>query len=139
MNVADNAVTQPMPKDNPVSETYWAGLKQGVFRIQQCGACCTLRHYPRLLCPECHSMDVRWIDASGKAKVHSWSVAHHAFHPGFAGEVPYVMVAADLDEGVRALGRLVDAQAAQLRIGMPLQLVIEARADGLPLPCFRPT
>lgn len=34
-----------------------------------------------------------------------WAVAHHAFHPAFAGKLSYVLVTVDVDEGVRALGR----------------------------------
>ena len=129
--------TQPVPKETPVSEPYWAGLREGVLKMQKCRACGQLRHYPRLVCSRCWSMEVDWVVASGKAWAHSWSVAHHAFHPGLAGEVPYVVVVADLEEGVRTLGRLLDADAGSLQIGTSLQLDIRDRGDGLRLPFFR--
>jgi uncharacterized OB-fold protein len=45
-------------------------------------------------------------------------VCHHAFHPGFAAELPYTLVTVDLEEGVRALGRW---QGGALKIGTRVQ------------------
>jgi uncharacterized OB-fold protein len=41
------------------------------------------------------------IEASGRGRVHSWTVAHHPFHPGFKEELPYIVAIVDLAEGVR--------------------------------------
>ncbi len=76
------------------------------------------------------------MEASGRGEVHSWTVAHHAFHPGFIGELPYVLVVVDLEEGVRALGRLRGVPSPEIRIGLPVQLTVEQRDDGLALPAF---
>ena len=45
------------------------------------------------------------VEASRRGTVHSWTVAHHPFHPAFVDELPYTLVTIDLEEGVRALGR----------------------------------
>ena len=127
-----------MPKVNPVSEPYWSGLRQGVLNIQKCAVCGTLRHYPRLLCGQCWTRDVLWVQACGRATLHTWSVARHAFHPGFADETPYVMAVADLEEGVRALGRMRAVAPESLRIGMPLRFAVFTRPDGLAVPGFDP-
>jgi uncharacterized OB-fold protein len=36
--------------------------------------------------------------ASGRGRVHSWTVAHHPFHPGFKEELPYIVAIVDLEE-----------------------------------------
>jgi len=99
------APARPAPPDLPLSRPYWEAARQGRFVVQQCTGCGKLRHYPRLLCDACHSTGVEWREVSGRGRIHSWTVTHHAFHPAFAAELPYALVTVDLEEGVRALGR----------------------------------
>jgi uncharacterized OB-fold protein len=108
---------KPIPHPTALSRPYWEAAAQGRLVLQRCTACGKVRHYPRLLCDHCYSDAVDWIPASGRGKVHSWTVAHHAFHAAFAAELPYTLVTVDLDEGVRALGRW---QGGALAIGDPV-------------------
>lgn len=96
---------KPSPQVSELSRPYWEAAAQGRLVLQQCSACGTVRHYPRLLCTHCFSDAVTWQAASGRGQIHSWTVAHHAFHAAFAAELPYTLVTVDLEEGVRALGR----------------------------------
>lgn len=114
----------PQPTDN-LSQPYWEAAVAGRLVLQRCGSCGKVRHYPRLLCDACYSNSVVWQEASGHGRVHSWMVAHHAFHPGFADELPYTLVTVDLDEGVRALGRWLGT--GPLAIGTPVQARFVAR------------
>lgn len=127
--------TKPAPHPSPLTQPYWDGLKVGVLRVQQCGACGKLRHYPRYLCDACHSAEVAWKDCSGRGTVHSWTVAHHPFHPAFKAELPYTLVVVDIEEGVRAMGRFLgDAP----RLGQPVTLRGIEGAEGSTLPGFAP-
>ncbi|MBX9595398.1 MAG: OB-fold domain-containing protein [Roseomonas sp.] len=127
--------SKPAPHPSPLTQPYWDGAAQGVLRVQQCAACGRLRHYPRYLCDECHSFDVTWKDCSGRGTVHSWMVAHHAFHPGFKEDLPYTLVVVEMEEGVRALGRFTGEAP---RIGMPVVIHFTAGAEGFALPAFAP-
>jgi uncharacterized OB-fold protein len=127
---------KPMPEPTPESKPYWDALNEGRLVLQSCGACGKVRHYPRPLCDACYSFDVRWIEAKGTGTVHSWTVTHHAFNPGFKPELPYVLVTVDLAEGVRMQAPLRDADARSLKPGLPVRLVIEVARDGLALPAF---
>ena len=129
---------KPVPHPNEVSAPYWEGLEQGVLNLQCCSACKKFRHYPRLVCDSCYALDVEWVESSGRGEVHSWTVAHHAFHPGFVGDLPYVLAVVDLEEGVRAMGRLRGIDAADIRIGLPVEFTVEQREDGVSLPTFVP-
>lgn len=100
-----NTPVKPSPQISELSRPYWEAAAQGQLVLQRCSVCGKMRHYPRLLCDNCYSDAVEWIPSSGAGTVHSWTVAHHAFHPAFAAELPYTLVTIDLDEGVRALGR----------------------------------
>ena len=100
-----NTPVKPSPQISELSRPYWEAAALGQLVLQRCTGCGKMRHYPRLLCDNCYSDGVEWISSSGAGTVHSWTVAHHAFHPAFAAELPYTLVTIDLDEGVRALGR----------------------------------
>ena len=130
---------KPVPHPSDVSQPYWDGLKQGVLTLQRCARCERYRHYPRLVCDNCYSVDVEWVEASGRGTLHSWTVSHHAFHPGFAGELPYILAIVDLEEGVRAMGRLGGVSPGEIRIGLAVRFSAEQRDDGLALPHFLPT
>ena len=125
-------VPRPTPPITDLSRPYWDAAAQGRLLVQTCGACGRWRHYPRLLCDQCYSSEVLWKQASGRGKVHSWTVSHHAYHPAFADELPYALVTIDLDEGVRALGRF-RGDATRLSIGLAVQAAFETRDGGVDL------
>ena len=125
------APDKPQPQMSELSRPYWEAAAEGRLVLQSCAACGKVRHYPRLLCDRCYSDAVDWKDASGRGTVHSWTVAHHAFHPAFAAELPYTLVTVDLDEGVRALG--IWRGNATPSLGEPVQGGFVARAGGVDL------
>jgi uncharacterized protein len=128
---------KPKPEWTPESRPYWEGLARHRLMLQRCAGCGRVRHYPRPMCDACHSMVSDWIEASGDATVHSWTVAHHPFHPAFREELPCVLVTADLPEGVRLLAQLRGAGAENLRLGLPLRVGFENNGEGLILPVLR--
>ncbi len=131
-----SASTEAKPAPHPTleSQPYWDGAAEGRLRLQRCTSCGKFRHYPQLVCDRCYSLAVEWIDASGRGVVHSWTVAHHAFHPAFGGELPYTLVIVDLEEGPRVMGRLDPSALELLRIGLPVRLTFQRNAEGVPLP-----
>jgi len=127
-----------VPSPTPDTQRYWDGLNEGRLRLQRCADCGKLRHYPRPVCDACFSMNVAWTDASGNGRVHSWTVTHHAFHPGFKPDLPYTLVTVDLDEGVRMQAQLRGLDARELRVGLPVRVAFEPATEGLTLPVFVP-
>lgn len=103
----NDIATRPPQLPTDLSRPFWDAALAGRLVLQQCANCGVLRHYPRLLCSLCHSEAVTWREASRRGRIHSWTVAHHPFHPSFRAEVPYTLVTVDLEEGPRALGRWV--------------------------------
>jgi uncharacterized OB-fold protein len=129
---------KPMPEPTAESRPYWDGLADHKLMLQRCADCGRVRHYPRPLCDACHSFAVEWVQAAGTASVHSWTVAHHPFHPGFRADLPYTLVTADLPEGVRLLAQLRGVGPEALRPGMPLRVGFEDNGQGLTLPVLWP-
>jgi uncharacterized OB-fold protein len=135
--MAETAYTKPLPEPSRDTKPYWDALREGRLVIQQCAACGKLRHYPRPVCDACYSMDATWRQVSGRGKVHSWTVAHHPFHPGFKAELPYVLVTVDLEEGVRMIAQLRGVSPDAISIGLPVEVAFERATDELTLPVFR--
>lgn len=132
--MTDASYAKPLPENGPDTAPYWDGLRQGKLKLQSCGACGKVRHYPRPVCPHCYSMETSWIDSSRRGTVHSWTVSHHAFHPGFKPELPYTLVTVDLAEGVRMQAQLRGAKAEALKIGQPVRIELEIATADLTLP-----
>ena len=134
--MTDTTYMKPLPEPSPDTAPFWKSLQEGKLRIQACSACGKLRHYPRPVCPHCYSMESKWVEAKGTGTVHSWTVANHAFHPGFKGELPYTLVTVDLAEGVRMQAQFRGAGADKLKIGMPVKVAFEIATRDLTLPVF---
>ena len=127
-----------LPQPTPDTQPYWDGLKAHKLVLQRCAACGKVRHYPRPVCDACFSIQAEWFEASGRGRVHTWTVTHHPFHPGYKGELPYTLVTVDLDEGVRMNAQLRKLDAAKLRIGLPVRVAFELATDEITLPVFVP-
>ena len=131
------AATRPAPEPTIDSQPYWDGLKERRLLLQQCGDCGLVRHYPRPMCASCHSLQVQWIEASRRGRLYSWTEVHHPFVPGFRDEIPYVMTTVELEEGVRLQCQMLDANAATLRLDLPVEIVFRVVQDSLVLPFAR--
>lgn len=135
--MTDKPYYKPVPEPTPHSRPFWDSLASGRLSFQKCGACGVIRHYPRPMCSACHSMAVEWVEASGRGKVHSWTVTHHAFNPGFRDELPMVLATVDMEEGVRMNAQLRGVDPASLMIGLPVRVDYEQVREGLTLPFLR--
>ncbi|MFT5508985.1 MAG: putative OB-fold protein [Hyphomicrobiaceae bacterium] len=124
------SVQKPSPHADGESQPYWDGANQGRLVVQKCSGCGQVRHYRQVTCAECYSTESASIDAAGTGTVHSWTISHHAFHPGFAEDLPYALITVDLDEGVRAMGRLDGLAFANLKIGLPVKATFPKGQDG---------
>lgn len=127
-----------VPSPTPDSQPYWDGLNAHRLRLQRCADCGRVRHYPRPVCDACFSMNAGWVDASGRGTLHSWTITHYAFHPGYKGELPYVLLTVDLAEGVRMNAQARGIDPAALKVGLPVKVAFEAAKEGLTLPVFVP-
>lgn len=125
-----------VPSPSLETQPYWDGLNERRLRLQRCAECGKVRHYPRPVCDACWSMEVDWVDASGRGTVHSWTVTHYAFHPGLKGDVPYVLLTVDLPEGVRMNARARGIEPGAVRVGLEVVVGFETVKEGLTLPVF---
>ena len=129
---------KPIPVMQPWSEKFWKGTKAKKLLIQHCKDCNATIFYPRKQCPECWSKNLDWIQASGKAKVYTYSVMMDMVEPIFWGDLPYVLAMVDLEEGVRMTTRIVGCKPEDVTIGMDVEVVFEELTEECTLPMFKP-
>ena len=128
---------KPVPEPSIDSQPFWDALNEGRLVFQACGDCGKLRHYPRPICDSCYSDQVDWKASDGKGFIYSWTETHHPFHVGFRGETPYILVTAEFEGGVRMQTQLLDAKIEDLKVGMPVEVVLMRATGDLTLPLLR--
>ena len=114
----------PRPFPARVLDAYaphFEALAEGEIRVRRCRGCGEPQWPPRACCMRCTGEDFEWIRASEEATVYSYTVCHRAFHPWFADHLPYALVVADLDVGVRILGNAYAADVQEVRCGVPVR------------------
>lgn len=127
-----------LPEVTPENEHFWRGGAAGELRFLHCGACDHYVHPPAPRCPLCLGAGLAPRAVSGRARLHTWTLNHQPWIPGF--DPPYVVAIVELEEqpSLRLTTNLVGCEPAAVRIGMPLRVVFEAREDGVFLPLFEP-
>jgi uncharacterized OB-fold protein len=125
-----------VPEPTADTKPFWDALHAGKFQLQRCADCKKVRHYPRPVCDACYSMNAEWVAASGRGTVHSWTITHHAFHPGFKADLPFTLLTVDLEEGVRMQAQARGIVQEELRVGLPVKVGFERVKEDLTLPVF---
>lgn len=107
----------PRPVPDADTAPFWAAAADHRLVVPRCDACGRWIWQPRPLCPACHTPDPVWREVTGDGRVVSWTVVHPPVLPVWAEETPFTLLLVELDEGVRMVGRLVDADPARLHHG----------------------
>ena len=132
-------VTKPLPVPDDLSAGYWAAAAAGILTA---GLYVVVPHlgYADQLQTSVEIIALGLIPATveGGATVRSWTIVRDSFLPGFADDVPYVLVDAELDaqSNVRMIGRLVDGVDAPLAVGDRVTVTFDQLADGMAVPAF---
>lgn len=138
MITAEDARRKPLPQPDADTAALWAGLRQGSLLLQHCLDCGHVQVYQQGLCRECLSGRLEHRAASGRGRVHSYSVVHRAPGPAFRDDVPYAVLLVELEEGPRMISSLVEGDPAAVTFDMAVELVCERVNDEVTLPRFRP-
>ena len=127
---------KPLPVIDPESRPYWDALKQHRLLLKHCRACQRSHHYPRELCPHCHSDDLEWKQAAGTGRIYSYTVARRPAGPAFKADTPYVVALVELDEGARLMTNIVTADVESVRIDQRVTVQFDDVTPEVTLPKF---
>ena len=130
--------TKPLPTPTPTSAPFWAGLQDGVVKLQKCGDCGAWVFYPRNRCSSCLSDALTWQEVPGTGCLYTFTIARQPTSPHFASEVPQRLAVVELDEGVRLTTTLVNVADADIRIGMRVRPYFDPVSDEITLLRYQP-
>ncbi|MGY6271372.1 Zn-ribbon domain-containing OB-fold protein [Achromobacter denitrificans] len=124
-------VTMP-PVQDALSQTFWEAARERRLLIQQCPTTGRRQWYPRAHSLADPGAAPRWVQASGRARLFSYTVISR----GGVQKAPYTCVLVALEEGPLMLTRC--PSDAPLRIDMPMKVEFVAINETLTLPVFVP-
>jgi uncharacterized OB-fold protein len=134
----DVARLKPLPVVTEVNRPFWDGCREGKLLLQFCAQCHTYQFYPRLYCMHCSATKLEWVEASGRGRIYSYTVIHRNKTPEFMQAVPYNVVIVELEEGPRMMANMMESDAGQLRVDLPVMVVFDRVNDEMSLPRFKP-
>jgi uncharacterized OB-fold protein len=126
-----------LPETGPDTAAFWAAAAEGRLMLPRCEACGFVIWYPRRFCPQCHSTDVRWIEATGSGSVYSFTICRRGTG-AYQRAAPYVLAYVELDEGPRVLTNIAGIEPESIRIGQRVTAVFDPVRSGAALVRFRP-
>ncbi len=124
--------TKPYMQDR-AAEEFFSRLSEGKFQSTRCRGCGRVHYPPRVVCPECLSGEMEWVDlpCEGILLAFTWQEA------AIRCRKPEVLGLVEL-EGVGNVFTRVDAPYEDLHIGMRVTFSTWTSPDGLVLHQFRP-
>lgn len=136
MAAEQKAIPVPTDLDRP----YWEGAREHKLVLQRCANCSLYSAKPRAVCPRCRGIEFDWTQVSGRGVIYSYAILRQTPAPGFADELPVVLVHVQIDEEptcVIAANLLVDeSEYDKLDISLPVEVVFEDRGE-VTVPQFR--
>ena len=129
---------KPLPIPSRTSAEFWKAAKRHELCLQHCQDCGHYVFYPRSLCPQCLSSNLRWEKISGQGKVYSYTTVHRAGIPGFEEDVPYVFARVELDEGPRMATNIVGIEPEKVAIGIEVEAFFDDVTPEITLVKFKP-
>jgi uncharacterized OB-fold protein len=129
---------KPLPVITEENRPFWEGCRQGKLLLQYCEQCQTYQFYPRLYCMHCGAGETRWVEASGRGSVYSFTIIRQNKAPEFVRETPYNVALVQLEEGPRMMSSLVDCALEDLRVDLPVAVVFDEVNETISLPRFQP-
>jgi uncharacterized OB-fold protein len=130
------AYERPVPAPDAVNAPYWEAATRGELLIQRCPACGQRQFYPRSLCTACGEKP-EWETASGRGTVHTFTVIRQNYSKPFRDLLPYVVAIVELEEGPRMMGNVTGCPAADVHIGMAVEVTFEQAAEDIGVPFWR--
>lgn len=128
---------RPAPVLDPDSAPYYGAALEGRLVVQRCDTCGNTQLYARDRCLRCRS-EVRWVEASGRGTIYSFTVIRQQHQRPFRTWLPYVVALVDLEEGPRVMTNLVECDPDRVHIGMAVRARFEPVSEDAGIALFEP-
>lgn len=108
---------------------FFQNLKEGRLTTTMCKMCGKLLWPPRIVCPECLSVDLEWIDLGVEGELYAFTEMRLGAPLGFVEDVPFCVGIVKIG-GLLISARIDDAKHEDLKIGDKVGLKIVELPDG---------
>ena len=129
-----------VPRDaapDALDDPFWAGCLRHELLVHRCGVC-QRAYWPASSCIDHGATAMAWQRASGRGRVHTYTVFQHPYDPAFKNRLPYVVAVIELDEGPFLHSDVVECEPDDVRVGLAVEVVYEDVDDQTVIPHFRP-
>lgn len=114
---------------NTKISTFFKNLKEGRLTTTKCKECGELLWPPRIVCPECLSESLRWVDLGVEGELHAFTEVRLGAPLGFVEDVPFCVGLVKIS-GLLISARIDNARYGDLEIGDDVSLKIVELPDG---------
>jgi uncharacterized OB-fold protein len=129
---------QAVARDEATAE-FFDGTAAGVYLIKRCAPHGHASKAQSTVCSMCASEDLRWDEASGRAKLASWAVIPgKPSEPDGTPPEPTVVAIGELEEGPWIWAQLRRVDPADVRDGMALRIDFERPPGSEAIPVLVP-
>ncbi|MDH5779948.1 MAG: Zn-ribbon domain-containing OB-fold protein [Candidatus Bathyarchaeota archaeon] len=115
-------------KDTRIS-VFFKNLREGRLTTTKCKRCEKILWPPRIVCPDCLSDELEWIDLGLKGELYAFTEMRLGAPLGFVEDVPFCIGIVRIG-GLSISARIDDAKYDDLEIGAKVQLKIVELDDG---------
>ena len=123
------------PQPTTDDRHYWDGIAAGELLLQRCSECQTMRHPPRPMCGNCHSVEWHTVASDCRATVISWIIPRH---PPVAEGDEQLIALVETTEGARLVVNLHDFPLGESVNDARVEIFMYDVGDGVILPQGRP-
>jgi uncharacterized protein len=123
------------PLTDQFSQGYWNAARERTLLIQLCRTCGRYQFYPRGHCVHCFAPDPERTPASGRGRLHTYTIVQRTPNAEFAADCPYVLAIIELDEGPRMTAQII-GQADDIACDQPVHVVFTPAGGAGILPNF---
>lgn len=134
---SEDATRKPLPVADADTAAFWRGLEDGSLLLQHCRRCRHVQYYQQATCRACGGEELKHRPASGRGKVHSFSVVHRAPGPAFKADLPYAVLLVELAEGPRMISTFAGGNPEDVTFDMDVELMFDKISEHVTLPRFR--
>ncbi|MGD8505276.1 MAG: Zn-ribbon domain-containing OB-fold protein [Candidatus Bathyarchaeota archaeon] len=115
---------------------FFENLKEGQLTTTRCERCAKLLWPPRIVCPNCFSDKLEWVDLGEDGELYAFTEMRLGAPLGFAQDVPFCIGIVKISD-LLISARIDNAKHDELKIGDKLKLKIIELEDGRTFYRFR--